>query len=82
MSKLLFIQKTIIDTLQKEGKLQKVVTERVGCSQRAVSNHIHGSLQEVGTVAFLVSSHSCQKYLARAKERKDRCSVVNSPVFR
>ncbi len=34
------VQKTIIDTLYKEGKSQKVITERCGCSQSAVSKHI------------------------------------------
>ncbi len=33
-------QKTIIDTLHKEGKSQRVITERGGCSRRAVSKHI------------------------------------------
>ncbi len=27
------VQKTIIDTLDREGKSQKVITERCGCSQ-------------------------------------------------
>ncbi len=34
------IQKTIIDTLDKEVKSQKVITERGGCLQSAVSKHI------------------------------------------
>ncbi len=34
------IQKTIIDTLHKEGKSQKVINERCGCLQSAVSKHI------------------------------------------
>ncbi len=34
------VQKTIIDTLHKEGKSQQVITERGGCSQSAVSKHI------------------------------------------
>ncbi len=34
------VQKTIIDTLHKEGKSQKIITERRGCSQSAVSKHI------------------------------------------
>ncbi len=34
------VQKTIIDTLHKEGKSQRVITERAGCSQSAVSKHI------------------------------------------
>ncbi len=37
---LAMIQKTNIDALHKEGKSQKVITERCGCSQNAVSKHI------------------------------------------
>ncbi len=37
---LAMVQKMIIDTLHKEGKSQKVTTERGGCSQSAVSMHI------------------------------------------
>ncbi len=33
-------QKTIIDTLHKEGNSQRVITERGGCSMSAVSKHI------------------------------------------
>ncbi len=36
---LAMIQKTNIDTLHKEGKSQKVIAERGGCSQSAVSKH-------------------------------------------
>ncbi len=34
------VQKTIIDTLHKEGKSQRVITERGGSLQSAVSKHI------------------------------------------
>ncbi len=34
------VQNTIIDALHKEGKSQKVITERCGSSQSAVSKHI------------------------------------------
>ncbi len=34
------VQKTIIDTLHKEGKSQRVITERGGSSRSAVSKHI------------------------------------------
>ncbi len=34
------VQKTIIDTFHKEGKSQRVITERCGCSRSAVSKHI------------------------------------------
>ncbi len=36
---LAMVQKTIIDTLHKEGKSQRVITERGGCWS-AVSKHI------------------------------------------
>ncbi len=36
---LAMIQKTNIDTLHKEGKSQKVITERCGCLQSAVTKH-------------------------------------------
>ncbi len=37
---LVMVQNMIIDTLHKEGKSQRVITERGGCSQSAVSKHI------------------------------------------
>ncbi len=37
---LAMIQKTNIDTLHKEGKSQRVITERGGCSRSAISKHI------------------------------------------
>ncbi len=37
---LAMVQKTIIDTLHKEGKSQKVITERGDSSRSAVSKHI------------------------------------------
>ncbi len=35
------VQKTVIDTLHKEGKPQKVIAKEAGCSQSAVSKYIH-----------------------------------------
>ncbi len=43
---LTMIQKTNIDTLHKEGKSQKVITERCGCLQSAVSKHIKCKVDE------------------------------------
>ncbi len=37
---LAIVQKKIIDILHKEGKSRKVINERGGCSQSAVSKHI------------------------------------------
>ncbi len=48
---LLMVQKTIIDTLHKEGKSQRVITERGGCSMSAVSKHIKSKVdwkEEIG----------------------------------
>ncbi len=39
-SDLAIVQKMIIDTLHKEDKSQRVITERCGCLQSAVSKHI------------------------------------------
>ncbi len=38
------VQKTIIDTLHKEGKPQTFIAKEAGCSQSAVSNHVHRRL--------------------------------------
>ncbi len=43
---LAMVQKTIIDTLHKEGKSQRVSTERGGCSQSAVSKHIKCKIKQ------------------------------------
>ncbi len=37
---LAMVQNMIIDTLHKEGKSQRIITERGGCSRSAVSKHI------------------------------------------
>ncbi len=39
-AELAMIQKMNIDTLNKEGKSQRVITERCGCLQSAVSKRI------------------------------------------
>ncbi len=38
------VQKTIIDTLHKEGKPQTFIAKEAGCSQRAVSKHVNRKL--------------------------------------
>ncbi len=38
------VQKTIIDTLQKEGKPQTFIAKETGCSQSAVSKHVNRKL--------------------------------------
>ncbi len=43
---LIVVQKTIIDTLHKEGKPQTFISKEVGCSQSAVSKHVNRKLSE------------------------------------
>ncbi len=38
------VQKTIIDTLHKEGKPQTLIAKEAGCSQSAVSKHVNRNL--------------------------------------
>ncbi len=38
------VQKTIIDTLHKEGKPQTFIAKEAGCSQSAVSKHVNRKL--------------------------------------
>ncbi len=38
------VQKTIIDTLHKEGKPQTFIAKEAGCSQSAVSKHVSRKL--------------------------------------
>ncbi len=38
------VQKTIVDTLHKEGKPQTFITKEAGCSQSAVSKHVNRKL--------------------------------------
>ncbi len=38
------VQKTIIDTLHKEGKPQTFISKEAGCSQSAVSKHVNRKL--------------------------------------
>ncbi len=40
------VQKTIIDTLHKEGKLQTFIAKEAGCSQSAVYKHVNRSWVE------------------------------------
>ncbi len=37
---LAMVQKTVINATHKEGKSQRVISERGGCSRSAVSKHI------------------------------------------
>ncbi len=41
------VQKTIIDTLHKEGKPQTFTDKEAGCSQSAVSKHVNRKLSEI-----------------------------------
>ncbi len=40
------VQKSIIDTLHKEGKPQTLIVQEAGCSQSAVSKYVNRKLSE------------------------------------
>ncbi len=61
---LTMVQKTIIDTLHKEGKSQKVITERGGWSRSAVSKHIKCKLtgmKKLGMEMYVHKQHDEHK---------------------
>ncbi len=64
---LAMIQKMNIDVLHKEGKSQRVITERCGCLQSAVSKHIKCKL-------------TGRKNLGRkrCKSNRDDCKLENT----
>ncbi len=125
---LTIVQKTIIDTLHKEGKPQTWIAKEAGCSQSAVSKHANRKVEgkvwkkkmqkptERTAALWGLSSkidsriwmnftrnglrlgsrhqespHRCvkefgyschQRRLNWAKEKKNCCPVVQSPIFR
>ncbi len=54
-AELAMIQKTNIDTLHKEGKSQRVITERCGCLQSAVSKNIW--IYQINSTMHIKKSH-------------------------
>ncbi len=74
---LAMVQKTIIDTLFKEGKSQRVITERGGCSRSAVSKHIKCKVdwkEEIfrkRATKPLLKQKYCPKHLTWAKEKNN-----------
>ncbi len=64
---LAMIQKTNIDTLHKEGKSQRVITERCGCLQSAVSKHIKCKVDW--------KNNLCRK---RCTSNRDDCKLENT----
>ena len=68
-SDLTLVQKTIIETLHKEGKKQKDIASRAGCSQSSVSKFLHGKA---------VGRKKCDRKLATTEVRSQ--SGENSKV--
>ncbi len=60
------VQKTIIDTLHKEGKPQTFIAKEAGCSQSAVSKHVNGKLS---------GRKKCGRKRC-AKTNRENCSLV------
>ncbi len=64
------VQKTIIDTLHKEGKPQTFIAKEAGCSQSAVSKHVNRTL-----------SGRKKKSISSIGIKKNFVNSVNMSVF-
>ncbi len=56
------VQKTIIDTLHKEGKPQTFIAKEAGCSQSAVSKHVNRKLsgrKKCGRKRYTTNREKC-----------------------
>ncbi len=59
------VQKTIIDTLHKEGKPQTFIGKEAGCSQNAVPKHVNRNLS---------GRKKCGR--KRCKTNRENCSLM------
>ncbi len=92
------VQKTIIDTLHKEGKPQTFIAKEAGCSQSAVSKHVNRKLSgrkkcerkrcttnwENRSLMRIVKQNRFKNLgdPGLRREELDCCPVVQSPLFR
>ncbi len=70
------VQKTIIDTLHKEGKPQTFIAKEADCSQSAVSKHVNRKLTGFGTCPH------CQKHQKLVKCPWCWCAWLASKLTR
>ncbi len=59
------VQKTIIDTLHKEGKQQIFIAKEAGCSQSAVSKHVNRKLRKENVWKKKMHSQPRERSLVR-----------------
>ncbi len=68
------VQKTIIDTLHKEGKQQTCIAKEAGCSQSAVSKHVNRKLS---------GRKKCgRKRCTTNRENRSLMSIVKQNLFK
>ncbi len=67
------VQKTIIDTLHKEGKPQTFIAKEAGCSQSAVSKHVSRKLssRKVLTLSLRQQSTKIPSCWGKCLRRKE-----------
>ncbi len=66
------VQKTIIDTLHKEGKPQTFIAKEAGCSQSAVSKHVNRKLS---------GRKKCgRKRCTTNRENRSLMTIVKHPI--
>ncbi len=67
---LAMVQKTIIDTLHKEGTSQRVITEWGGCLRSAVSKHIKCKVEGRNWVGRCTSNRDDRKLENTVKQSR------------
>ncbi len=67
------VQKTIIDTLHKEGKPQTFIVKEADCSQSAVSKHVNRKLS---------GRKKCGRKCTTNRENRSLMRIVKQNVFK
>ncbi len=71
---LIVVQKTIIDTLHKEGKPQTLIVKEAGCSHSPVSKHVNRKLS---------GRKKCgRKRFTTNRENRSLVKIVNKNRFK
>ncbi len=69
------VQRTIVDTLHKEGKPQIFIAKEAGCSQSAVSNRVVTIYHDINTYDY----HTVYICLSMVFGENKRCRISPAP---
>ncbi len=77
------VQKTIIDTLHKEGKPQTFIAKEAGCSQSAVSKHVNRKLsgRKKCGIKICTTNRENRSLMSLTKRLRTSLSSANTLYF-